>query len=183
MTAKAPSPGEGRDAALSRLLLRAEIEEFYYAEAALLDERRYGDWLALFAADARYWIPTRQNRLMHEIEAETSGPDGTAHADDDRWALELKVRQRESERHWCENPPSRLRHFVTNVRVERDGGDEVEVKSNVLVYRNRLGDEVDLWAGERADTLRRVDGGYRIARRRVLLDQGVLLSKNLSVFF
>src|SRR5262249_18014715 len=163
--------GAGREAALSRLLLRAEIEDFYYAEAALLDGRRYDDWLKLFTADTRYWIPTRQNRMLREIDGETSGDSGTALADDDRWALELKVRQRESDKHWCENPPSRMRHVVANVRVGRVEGDELEAKSNFLVYRNRVGDEVDLWAGERTDTLRRAEGSYRIAKRLILLDQ------------
>ncbi|MDI1477144.1 3-phenylpropionate/cinnamic acid dioxygenase subunit beta [Polyangium sp. y55x31] len=183
MTTRAIPKEDGRDAALARLLLRAEIEDFYYAEASLLDERRYSDWLALFTEDTRYWIPTRQNRMQHQMQGETSGEEGTALADDDRWALELKVRQRESAKHWCENPCSRTRHLVTNVRIHRVASDEVEVKSSFLVYRNRAGDDVDLWAGERTDTLRRVAGSYRIARRYILLDQGVLLSKNLSVFF
>lgn len=183
MTTRAGDPGGGRDAAIARLLLRAEIEDFYYAEAALLDAHRYSAWLDLFTADARYQIPIQQDLMREGRRAEAPGDEGSAFADDDRWTLELKVRQREDNKHWCENPPSRLRHFVTNVRVERDAGEELEVRSSVLVYRNRVGNEVDLWAGERADTLLRSAGGFRIARRRVLLDQGVLLSKNLSVFF
>jgi 3-phenylpropionate/cinnamic acid dioxygenase small subunit len=82
---------------------------------------------------------------------------------------------------------------VSNVRIapaEIDG--DYEVRSNFICYRNRLRDEVDLWAGERRDLLRRApagaDGGrsgarWRIARRLITLDQNVVLSKNLSVFF
>lgn len=183
MTTSATPEGDGQGGALARLLLRAEVEDFYYAEAALLDGRRYSEWLDLFTEDTRYWIPTRQNRMQGELAGEASSDHGTAFADDDRWSLELKVRQRESDKHWCENPPSRVRHFITNVRIERAEDHRIHVKSSFLVYRNRLVDDVDLWAGERADTLRRVKGGYRIESRCVLLDQGVLLSKNLSVFF
>jgi biphenyl 2,3-dioxygenase beta subunit len=62
--------------------------------------------------------------------------------------------------------------------------NEFQVNSNFLCYRNRLQDEVDIWAGERLDLLRREGGrGFLIAERTVLLDQNVVLSKNLSVFF
>src|SRR5262249_32173205 len=81
------SPMPPQDTAIQRLLLRAEVEDFYYAEAALLDGRRYDEWLRLFTDDTRYWIPTRQNRMLRELEGETSDDDGTAFADDDRWSL------------------------------------------------------------------------------------------------
>jgi 3-phenylpropionate/cinnamic acid dioxygenase small subunit len=58
------------------------------------------------------------------------------------------------------------------------------VKSNFICYRNRLADEVDIWAGERTDLLRRdEEQELLITRRKILLDQNVVLSKNLSVFF
>jgi biphenyl 2,3-dioxygenase beta subunit len=58
------------------------------------------------------------------------------------------------------------------------------VESNFLCYRNRLETEVDIWVGERQDVLRNVGPRkWQIARRYVLLDQNVILSKNLSVFF
>jgi len=86
---------------------------------------------------------------------------------------------------WAEDPPSRTRHLITNVVVEPDSGtdDEYRVDSNFLVYRNRLETEVDLFAGSRTDLLRRTPDGFRIASRRIVLDQNVLLSKNLSIFF
>ena len=60
---------------------------------------------------------------------------------------------------------------------------EVAVKSRFLVYRNRVETETDFLVGKREDVLRRVDGGWRIARRKIVLDQSVLLAKNLTVFF
>jgi biphenyl 2,3-dioxygenase beta subunit len=91
----------------------------------------------------------------------------------------------ESLAHWAENPRSRTRHLVTNVRITAtDSADEYEVKSNFICYRNRLQDEVDIWAGERSDLVRRdQEQKLHIARRKILLDQNVILSKNLSVFF
>jgi 3-phenylpropionate/cinnamic acid dioxygenase small subunit len=60
---------------------------------------------------------------------------------------------------------------------------EVTVKSRFLVYRNRVETETDFLVGKREDLLRRVDGGWQIARRKIILDQSVLLAKNLTVFF
>ncbi len=56
------------------------------------------------------------------------------------------------------------------------------MKSRFLVYRNRVETETDLLVGKREDLLRRVDGGWRIARRKIILDQNVLLAKNLTFF-
>jgi 3-phenylpropionate/cinnamic acid dioxygenase small subunit len=91
---------------------------------------------------------------------------------------------------WAEDPPSRTRHLITNVTVRRnaeggaDGADgEYVAESAFLCYRNRLEREVDIYAGGRTDILRRSeDGGLLIARRTILLDQNVLLAKNISTF-
>jgi len=165
--------------------LQLEIERYYYYEAELLDDHRYGEWLDLFSADARYWMPTRANRLPREQDKEFSAEGEFALFDDNKKTLSWRVRQLDSSTHWAENPRSRTRHLVSNVRIAQSQcADEYEVKSNFICYRNRLQDEVDIWAGERHDLLRRDDQQIlHIARRKVLLDQNLVLSKNLSVFF
>lgn len=165
--------------------LQLEIEQYYYYEAELLDDNRYGEWFDLFSHDARYWMPTRSNRLQREQDQEFSVEGEFALFDDNKKTLGWRVKQLESFTHWAENPRSRTRHLISNVRiVPSQRQDEYEVKSNFICYRNRLQDEVDIWAGERHDLLRRTeDQSLRIVRRKVLLDQNVVLSKNLSVFF
>lgn len=170
--------------------LQHEVCQFLYLEAELLDDRRFEDWYALFTPDVRYRMPIRSDRLQRQRDDVSSAEGGFNLADDDHETLGWRVRQMVEARHWAEDPPSRTRHLVANVRIRavEDGGsptsgDELAVRSNFLCYRNRLRDEVDLWAGERHDVLRLVaDGQWRIARRTVLLDQNVVLSKNLSVF-
>ena len=165
--------------------LQIEIEQFYYQEAELLDDHRYGEWLELFSSNARYWMPTRANRHLRDHDKEVSVEGEFALFDDNKKSLSWRVKQMESHTHWAENPRSRTRHLVSNVRIAatRSAG-EYEVKSNFICYRNRLQDEVDIWAGERVDLLRRdEEQELHIARRRILLDQNVVLSKNLSVFF
>jgi 3-phenylpropionate/cinnamic acid dioxygenase small subunit len=165
--------------------LQLEIEQFYYREAELLDDHRYPEWLDLFSDDARYWMPTRSNRLLREHDKEVSVEGEFALFDDNKKTLGWRVKQMESLTHWAENPRSRTRHLVSNVRVAPTKSvGEYEAKSNFICYRNRLSDEVDIWVGERTDLLRRDDEQeLRIARRKILLDQNVVLSKNLSVFF
>jgi 3-phenylpropionate/cinnamic acid dioxygenase small subunit len=176
--------------------LQIDVEQFLYREAELLDDRRYDDWFALFADDVRYWAPTRANRLRRDRGSELSAPGEVALFDYDKTTLGWRVRQLQTSTHWAEDPPSRTRHLVSNVRIgarsdecggpgEADRAGELEVRSNFICYRNRLADEVDIWAGERHDRLRRasIEDSWLIARRTIVLDQNVVLSKNLSVFF
>ena len=168
--------------------LQHEIEQFLYFEAELLDDGLFREWFALFADDVRYRMPTRTNRLARERHLSASEVGEFNLFDDSKQSLGWRVQQMETGRHWAEDPPSRTRHLVTNVRVRPAAVSDAEpenfdIRSNFLCYRNRLQDEVDLWAGERQDRLRRHGpGGWQIAQRTVLLDQAVVLSKNLSVF-
>lgn len=84
---------------------------------------------------------------------------------------------------WTEDPPSRLRHYVANVRTfATDEPDHLVVDSGVL-YRSR-GDvrEAAVLSAGREDLLRRTAGGWRLARRTILLDDSVLRSQNLAIF-
>ena len=169
-----------------RMLLQYKVERFLFHEAELLDTWEWTDWLNLFTEDMHYFMPLRKNRLRRQ-RASDEVPRGVhmSHYDDDHRMMAMRVKQKESGRHWAEDPPSRCRHVISNVRVDELVGDvnEFGVKSNFIVYRNRLETEVDIWAGERQDVLRATDDGLKIARRTILLDQNVVLSKNLSVFF
>lgn len=157
-----------------------EITTWLYKEAEILDGGRYRDWYDLVTEDLHYLVPLRVTR---EREAETDIIGGMAHQDDDRAAIEMRVLRLESEYAWAEDPPSRARHFVTNIRVsEGDCENEFDVRSNLLLYRTR-GDVLayDILSGERRDIIRRVDGQFRLARRVVLLDQTTVMTHNLAL--
>jgi 3-phenylpropionate/cinnamic acid dioxygenase small subunit len=169
---------------LARLLVKQEVEDFLYAEAELLDERRYEDWLDLFAEDVRYWMPMRRNVPADELEREFTREGADVNwFDEGKDTLTRRVKQILTGVHWAEQPPSRICHIVSNVQVLDAGPDEVRVKSRFLLYRNRVETETDFLVGKREDVLRRVDGGFKIARRKIILDQNVLLAKNLTFFF
>ena len=167
----------------SRIQLQFELEQFYYEEAAMLDERRYSDWLELLADDIHYWMPIRRTRTADELDKEFTAPGAMAFFDDDKALLEARVRKLESGYAWSEDPPSRTRHFVSNVRVTAIDGDEITVEANAHLYRSRLDSEEDTWIGLRRDVLRRVNDSFRITKRHIFLDQTIILSRNLSSFF
>jgi len=174
---------------LARLLLTDETAQFLYREAELLDERRYGDWLALLADDIRYWMPMRRNVKFGEERREfTREVTDINWFDEGKETLTRRVRQIETGIHWAEEPVSRIAHLVTNVQVieampSLADAREVAVKCRFLIYRNRVETETDILVGKREDVLRRGNDAWMIARRKIILDQNVLLSKNLTFFF
>ncbi len=171
---------------IARLLLTQEIAQFLYDEAELLDERRHDAWLALLAEDIRYWMPMRRNVKFGDTTREfTRETEDISWFDEGKDTLTRRVRQIQTGIHWAEEPQSRITHMVSNVQVLGVTGDtsEVQAKSRFLIYRNRVETETDLLVGKREDTLRRAGDGWLIARRKIILDQNVLMTKNLTFFF
>jgi len=184
----------GRGRAMDERLIR-EVEQFYYREARMLDERRFHDWLALFTKDVRYWMAARTNRYPR-ISRAVRILDESRHREDDLPAdnelaildetldtLTGRVKCLDTGMAWAEDPPSRTRHFVSNVEIEPASEGEFNACCNYIVYRNRAETEQDFYVGARRDLLRRVDGALKVARRRIVLDQSVILTKNVSIFF
>ena len=185
MAADSKNGGEySREDLLDRLLLTHEVTEFLYAEAELLDERRFDEWLELFTEDAQYWMPMRQNIQSGEEHREyTSNTEGISWFDEGKETLKSRVDQIKTGQHWAEEPISRVCHMVSNVQIIHGTPPEITVKSRMLVYRNRLQDETDFFVGKRQDVLRKVDGLWKISQRKIILDQNVLLAKNVTMFF
>jgi len=166
-----------------RALLQYQVEQFLYAKAALLDARRYRDWLGLIADDIHYWMPIRRTVTNSDLDREFTKPGQVAYFDDDREFLEMRVKKLEAGSAWSEDPPSRSRHFVTNIRILDVAGDEITIEACFHLYRTRLESDIDSWVGRRVDVLRRVSEGFRLARRHLFLDQTVIQSTNMSTIF
>jgi 3-phenylpropionate/cinnamic acid dioxygenase small subunit len=173
-----------------------EVEQFLYREARLLDDRRFHEWLTLFTDDISYRMTGRSNRYPRSSKAiaildperyaadESAQEDELALLDETRESLSARIARLDTGMAWAEDPPSRTRHFVANVEVEPGDNDgEVTVYSNFLVSRSRAETEQDFYVGSRRDVLRRVEGAWKIAQRRLVLDQNVLTAKNISIFF
>lgn len=185
--AQAPS-GLIRDDAYYRL--KADIEDFLYAEADLIDSRQFKDWLDLLDEDITYFMPIRRNVKFgqHSARENTVSGVGISWFDEDKWTLTKRVEQILTGVHYAEEPLSRVCHMVSNVQIlairdNEAGQREVDVRSRFLVYQNRVEYETYLFVGKRNDTLRLTDTGWKVARREIILDQNVLLAKNLTTFF
>lgn len=169
------------------LILAKEIEDFLYGEADLLDERRYEDWLNLFAEEIRYWMPMRKNLAFSDRDRDITQQDDVAWIDDDKLTLTKRVQQIMTGVHWAEEPMSRVSRLISNIRMEEprsrlEEGETALVKCHFLVHRSRLQDESDMIAGRRSDMLRRVGDSFQFVERKIIIDQSVLMAKNLSFF-
>jgi phthalate 3,4-dioxygenase subunit beta len=158
-----------------------EAHQWLVDEAYLLDAQRYQDWLDLLTDDIHYLMPVR---VTTGLGAGYDSVPGMAHFDEDKYSLGRRVARFRTEHAWTEDPPSRLRHHVSNVRTfATTDPDHLIADSGVLLYRSR-GDvrEAALISAGREDLLRRTAGGWRLARRTILVDDSVLRTQNLAIF-
>lgn len=166
---------------------RLALSDFLFEEADLLDTWRFSDWLTLLAEDIHYWAPVRENRVFRERNRETAEPGTSAYFEESFDDLSQRVDRLYTHMAWAEEPPTRTRHLITNVRV-RPSADEdssFDVQSSFYVHRTRLERDHDWIVGVRSDRIRRADtqAGFVIARRKIVFDVATLLSKNLSSFY
>lgn len=184
VSATSPSPDIGSGALLVELL------SWYAAEAMLLDERRFDQWLALLADDVRYQVPTRRNRTPDDtadfatwsLDAELSSDADLPFIDDDLAALRSRVDRLRTGTAWAEWPPSRTTRVIGLPLVTgRPAEDEVDVRCPFVLHKDRVESESSLISGFRRDRLRRQAGSWSLARRVVVLNAVILPSHNLSV--
>jgi len=171
---------------LENLLLAREVEEFLYREADTIDTRHFEEWLDFFTDDIRYWVPIRRNLPFNQRFEDATDEHQAAWIDDNRMTLVARVYQVLTKIHWAEEPLSRVSHLVSNVFVDRveqtERGEEIVVRSKLLVHRSRMEEAGEMLVGKREDRIRRTDEGLKICWRKILIDQATLSTKNLSFF-
>jgi 3-phenylpropionate/cinnamic acid dioxygenase small subunit len=172
---------------MARRPLTQEIAEFLTAKPVARRTPLRRDWPPagrrhpLLDADAA----KRNGEEEHEF---TRVGQDIAWFDEGKDTLTRRVRQIQTGIHWAEEPVSRISPLVSNVRLivatpSLTEPREVTARCRFLIYRNRVETETDILVGKREDLLRRAGPGWQIAHRKILLDQNVLLSKNLTFFF
>lgn len=137
-----------------------DVTQFIYREARLQDEHQYDDWEALWTDDGVYWVPANGDdgdpeRVMSIIY-------------DNRSRIALRIRQFHTGKRFSQTPRSRLRRLVSNIEVLTDGGDELKVACNMMIFETQTRGDV-LWATRTEYTLRRVGGELRMALKKVQL--------------
>jgi p-cumate 2,3-dioxygenase subunit beta len=148
-------------------LSRSDVETFLFDEAAILDEWMLDDWLEFFDERSVYLVPTTDN------------PGGHPEADqfviaDDYDGIRARVRRLKSRKAHAENPRSRTRRLITNVRLERlDADGAAHVTASFLVYRIKYGLTTQ-FVGQYRHVLVQADGKLRFRRRVAVIDQEAL---------
>lgn len=160
-----------------------EIMHFLTIESRCLDDERLMEWVELLAEDILYSVPVRQNKMRK---------DGDGFSDEGYWLYDAKPeiafkmkRVVEGDSGWSGDPAPRSRRFISSVLIYKTtSNDEYFVQSNILVKRGRgsASRELETMSGRRDDILRRTKDGWKLARRQVLLDHGVLGMQNFAIF-
>lgn len=164
--------------------LNMKVQQFYNYEAEVLDDRRFRDWLALFDCTATYRMPIRRVMPPRERRVEFSGEHEMSVFDETYADLEQRIEKLETGKAWAEEPPSRTRHCVTNVRVRRQV-DGLAARSSFVIYQGRWERDNHVFYGEKRDFLVERGGvfGLSIAKRLILLDHTTLEVPAVSIFF
>jgi benzoate/toluate 1,2-dioxygenase beta subunit len=151
-----------------------KVEDFLYREARLLDTQRYEEWLELFTDDATYWVPLEQG------QQDPFGTSSIIH--DDRTLLELRVKQARHPRAHARLPLARTVHQVGNVLILEESAGTLRVSSTLQLVEWR-NDRQRVWGALVEHELRRADGGFRIARKRVDLVNSEAELDGIAILF
>jgi len=174
--------------------LQLAVEQFYYTEARLLDGRQYQSWLTLCSEGIRYVMPARTNPLVDnaergaesmisvERELEDVVSEGTPIRDETYPILALRVERSFKANSWAENPPARTRRIVGNIEIYDVEDTRLSVLSVFHLFYCRPGSENFLYAGQRRDVLLRLEQGFRIESREIVMDMADIEYPTLGLF-
>jgi 3-phenylpropionate/cinnamic acid dioxygenase small subunit len=157
-------------------MTREEAEALLFKEVRLLDERRFDEWLDMFADDCLYWVPTG--------EGDPSAEPSLIY--DDRERMRERVYRLIETRAYAQRPPSRTQHNISNVEVLPSSGSEVEVRFNLLLVEMREGDAAQSGLGNQRLLAARchyvfVNGpDWQIRQKKLVLIDRDLAHHNLS---
>ena len=145
------------------VVTRAEVEDFLYREAALLDDWKLDEWEKLLADDATYFVPPND-----QLEADHRST--LFLVADDRERIRQRVIRINDPNCHAESPKSRTRRMISNVRIVAAEGDLITVSANFVCYRFRRYERIREYVGSYRHVLRRAGDSFRIKERRVLID-------------
>ncbi len=176
--------------------LIARVEQFYYREARLLDERRLQQWLALADESIEYSMPTRfvpqPDPSLQDTEAFLSvereldravGGKGSPIRHDNFMGIFARTFRGYKTNGWSESPAPRTRRTISNVEVNPLDNGEVQAYSNFMMFYSHLGKDNHIITGGRRDVLREVDGDFKLLKREVIIDMDIITVPTLALIF
>ena len=142
-------------------------ERFVYHEAELLDARRFEEWLALLADDIVYWVP-------NFVDGGAPGDNGVI-VREDLLGLRARVARIRHGQNPTQMPPPRTVHFLTNVITADCGGEDAEVRANLMLCIAK-DETLAQYPGKVAYKLRRTEDSWRIQAKTIYL-----VANNLAI--
>jgi len=176
--------------------LISRVEQFYYREARLLDERCFQQWLALLDEAIEYSMPTRYVpqpdpdlrdteaflSIDRELERFNGGKGSPLRQDGYLQALVRTIRPYKTNA-WAESPAPRTRRCISNVEVEPLEEDVYRTYSNFQMFYSHNGDDNHTYTGGRRDILKDVDGQFKILKREIIIDWDIITGPTLALIF
>lgn len=162
------------------------IARFLYDEAEMMDNMQWEDWLDCMHEDVDYWAPVRENRVARERKEEFYPKGTSVYFEESKAFLRQRVVRLNTHMAWAEEPPSRSRHMLTNLRIDERSDGAFAVRSNFMIYRSRGERYQDTIAGERRDVIVCDPDsryGFLVLEREIRFDMATILVKNLSLFY
>jgi p-cumate 2,3-dioxygenase beta subunit len=145
------------------VVTRAQVEDFLYHEAALLDDWKLDEWEKLLADDAAYYVPPND-------QLESDHRSTLFIVADDRERIRQRVIRINDPNCHAEYPKSRTRRMISNVRILSVEGDLITASANFVCYRFRRYERIREYVGGYRYILRQAGDSFRIKERRVLID-------------
>ncbi|MYM63121.1 aromatic-ring-hydroxylating dioxygenase subunit beta [Pseudomaricurvus sp. HS19] len=176
--------------------LISDIEQFYYREARLLDERCFQQWLAIVDQSIEYSMPARHiphpDPKAQDTEAYLSvereldradGGKGSPLRQDGYLQTFVRTFRPYKSTAWAESPAPRTRRSITNVELESVNDDEYHVRSNFFMYYSHEGKDNHTYSGGRKDVLKKVEGEFKLFKREVIIDWDIITVPSLALIF
>jgi 3-phenylpropionate/cinnamic acid dioxygenase small subunit len=176
--------------------LTSRVEQFYYKEARLLDERCFQQWFTLVDESIEYSIPTRyvpqpdpekqgtEAFLSTDQELERDkGGSGSPLRHDHYLETFARTFRAYKTNAWAESPAPRTRRFISNIEVEPLNDNEYRGYSNFQMFYSHRGADNHTYTGGRRDILREQDGEFRICKREVITDWDIITVPTLALIF
>ncbi len=145
------------------VVTRAQVEDFLYHEAALLDEWKLDEWQDLLTDDAGYYVPPND-----QLDADHRST--LFLVADDRERIRQRIIRINDPNCHAEFPKSRTRRMISNVRILGSEGDLIAVAANFVCYRFRRYERIREYVGAYRYVLRRAGDSFKIKERRVFID-------------
>src|SRR6202161_2939499 len=155
------SDGQDDARAVTDVAARDEFRRLIEREARLLDQLRYDDWLAMYAAECIYWVPSTPGAGDPRREISVMF--------DDRRRLEDRIYRMRTGFAWSQAPASRTVRLGSHVEVFGNARDDPRLPRSNFLISEFWGDETRVltgWAGHRVV---RDGAGWEIQAKQVNL--------------